>query len=96
MDIPEGENWVRGITQVPHVELRVRVVIVGHNKLGGHFGVPHHAGLSGDLLGALLLRLVASVVIEELGPIVVVLGWLRKLEDGLTLFEVPHNDLAIF
>lgn len=64
MDVTESCHWVVSLSQIPHVEARVLVVVIGNNKLSCHFWVPHHAGSLGFHV-SLLLGGVIEVILSR-------------------------------
>lgn len=86
MNILKRGDGIVSLAQIPHIEARVLIVIIGHDKLSRQFGVPHHTS-------ALLTRALL-VTLSEVGLGRRLLG-LCELEDGLRCLEVPDDNFAI-
>ena len=97
MKIRISSNWVLRVSQVPNVEGRVLVIIIGNQELSWDLGVPNYVGLSESRLRFwhtfrpfVVSEVVILVILLEL-----ILSWLSEGEDRLTNLQVPHNDLTI-
>ena len=60
MDVLEGGHWVVSLSQIPHIEAGVLVVIVGDDELSSKLRIPHHASPLNSF-GVLLLTWVSKV-----------------------------------
>ena len=97
MKIRISSNWVLRVSQVPNVEGRVLVIIIGNQELSWDLRVPNYVGLSESRLRFwhtfrpfVVSEVVILVILLEL-----ILSWLSEGEDRLTNLQVPHNDLTI-
>ena len=88
MNILESGYRVVSFTQIPNIEARVLIVIVGDHKLGCQVRVPHHASPFG--LHLIFILVLVVKVIRRLRRL-----RLCELEDWLGGLEVPDNDFAI-
>jgi hypothetical protein len=47
VQILESGSRILGVSQIPHVEARIHVIVVGDYELGRHNRIPHHLSLLG-------------------------------------------------
>lgn len=91
VNVVEGSYRVVWLPEIPDVDRRVQVIIVGDNELGGDLWVPHHLRLLTWEVLATQLVLGSKVVVDSCCA-----RWLGEREDGLVDLQVPDHDLAVF
>ena len=92
MDVTESSHWVVGTSQIPNIDWRILVIIVGYYKLCWNLWIPHHLGLLGGWSWSLLLVLASKVVIHRVGRS----RWFGEVEDRFVYLQIPNYDLSIF
>lgn len=75
MDVGESRHWVVRVTQVPHINDWILVVIVGDHKLQWDLRVPKHLGFFCGRHGGLLFVLIEVALVR------IALTRLHKLEN---------------
>ena len=90
MDVRKSCNRIVWVTQVPHIDDWILVVIIGDHKLQWNLRVPKHLGFFGGRHGGLLFVLIKVAQVWH------ALTRLHKLENWLWLLQVPNNNFSIF
>lgn len=94
MEVRICGDWILRIPEIPYLERRVLVIVIGHQELSWDLRVPDHGGFSQD--GSFLS--IASLSSEVIVVILLggVLARFGESEDRFARLEVPHDDLSIF
>jgi len=96
VEVLERRHWVVWLPQVPNLEARVLVVVIGHHELSWDLRVPCQTCLSQDwLLGLAALRPLIVKVIKVVILLGQLLGGFGEVEYGFVDLKIPHDDLPV-